>query len=126
MKEQILVFGVTDPELKKKLQRALMPLRLKVREVSPEECGQTIGEIAGVTAKEGQKDAPGTDPAGGVLSDPMLVFAGLTSGRLDQVLRSLRKNQIALPYKAVMTPSSQNWTPAKLLGELKKEHEMMH
>ena len=127
MREQILIFNADDSETKSRLRRALMPLRVRVRAVGETDYTKTIGEIAGLTPAPG-KNSASSDPDGNpaALSDPMMVFVGFSSARLDAALRSLRKNSVSIPYKAVLTESNAGWTPHALLAELKKEHAMTH
>lgn len=125
MHEQILIFSVEEKELKSRLRKALMPLHVRVRAVGAEECTKTIGEIAGLSPV-GEGGASDTGAESQSLSDPMMVFAGFSSAGLDAVLRSLRKNSVNIPYKAVLTESNAAWTPHALLEELKKEHSMTH
>jgi hypothetical protein len=138
MREQILIFNMENDDLKNRLRRALMPLRVRVRAVSESDYAKPIGEIAGLshnTNEEAAPDAsaasddgtmPGTDTGAASLTDPMMVFVGLSSARLDAVLRSLRKNSVSIPYKAILTESNAGWKPQALLAELKKEHAMTH
>lgn len=69
-------------------------------------------------------------PAGGVpaketLAGEMLVFAGVSGGRLDEVLAALREKKLRIPYKAVMTAMNRNWTVRQLHREIRAEHEAM-
>lgn len=127
MREQILIFQIRDSEMKSRLTRALLPLRVRVRAVAEKDYGKTIGEIAGVkSAADIRPDSGAEEESVSALSDPMMVFAGFTSARLDAALRSLRSHSVKIPYKAVLTESNASWTPAALLAELKKEHAATH
>ena len=109
-----------DSEEKQKLIRALLPLRVRLREVPPEEYGMPVGALAGIL-KEGKVSAE--EEAG--VTAPMLVMAGLTGARLDEVLLALRRNGLRIPYKAVLTASNQTWTGGQLFAELVQEHQKM-
>lgn len=132
MREMILLFQFEDRARKNKLLGALLPLRLKIKEIPQEDYGKPIGYLAGV--KEFVEDE--RDFSGGTqlsqeevlqekLSGEMLVMAGLNGDRVDQVLRALHKAGLSIPYKAVLTPSNQSWDAWELFAEVKKEHEAM-
>ena len=54
------------------------------------------------------------------------VFAGFSGGTLDAVLAALRKKQLRIPYKAVLTAANQGWTVRQLHREIQAEHEAMN
>ena len=57
----------------------------------------------------------------------MLVFAGLSDARLNQVLLALRRSKSGtFPYKAILTPTNQFWTAPECFAEIAREHELMH
>lgn len=57
----------------------------------------------------------------------MMVMAGLTSGQVDRVILALRKAGAGrIDYKAVLTPTNQNWNALKLYEELAGEHARMN
>lgn len=122
--------------------RALLPLRVKVKNIPPEDYDKQIGCLAGM--KGFQEDAEGASLSGGEeeqefsgkglkgeqtvpeeFPGEMLVMAGIAGNRLDQVLRAIRKTGISVPYKAVLTASNQSWNAWELFAEIKKEHEVM-
>lgn len=125
MKETILLFGFEEREKQRRLVRALLPLKLRVREVEKKDFGRPVGYLSG------EKDVLPADDGGDMGNDrsldgEMLLMAGLSSGRVDQVLHAIRKAGTGpIPYKAVLTGSNRNWNAYQLLEELKKEHESM-
>ena len=121
MKEAILLVHFTDRARRNQLVKALLPLRLPLKEIPQEDYGKRIGYLAGVK----ELGAEETQSLGEELSGELLVMAGLSGQRMDQVLRSFRKSGIYIPYKAVLTPSNQNWNVWELFEEIKKEHEKM-
>lgn len=122
MKEIILLFQF-DTERQQKLTRSLLPLKIRVKAVKPEELHLPIGYLAG------NKDILSeTEPDAGnkELDSEMIVMAGLSSTGIDAVLQAIRKSGIGpVPYKAILTPTNQHWDAAALLAELKREHELM-
>ncbi len=122
MKATILLFHFSDKDRRNKLTRALLPLRMKIREVSREDYLQLVGYLAG------KKDIPPLDETydGEELEGEMLLMAGLLGPQVDQVLKAVRKSGIGpVPYKAVLTSANQSWNALKLFQEIKSEHEQM-
>lgn len=122
MKETILLFHFSDKDRRNKLTRALLPLRMKIREVAREDYLQPVGYLAG------EKEIAPVEEIymGEELEGEMLLMAGLSSGQVDMVLKAIRKSGIGpVPYKAVLTASNQEWNAVKLFEEIRSEHEQM-
>lgn len=54
-----------------------------------------------------------------------IIFSGLSGKQIDAVLAELRKAEVSIPLKAVLTPSNQKWGIKKLTAELAKEREKL-
>lgn len=122
MEELALVYNMPDMAKRAKLGCALFAAGLPVKWVAKKDylkpVGQLVGEKLPFTA-EREYDGP-------ELSDTMLLFVGLSSGRIDTVLRILRESGMdPVPYKAVLTDTNRYWTSLMLFEELKKEHQAM-
>ena len=92
MRESILLFHISDKEVKKKVERALLPLRVRIRHIALKDYSQPLGMLAGLpdmTPSEETYD-------GEELSDTMIVFCGLSSQKLDQALHPLLDELLAL------------------------------
>lgn len=138
MKEQILLFAPIDAKQRTAVTKALMPQKFRVRCIDEVNFDQPVGLLAGLSADElaeiaasGQAMEPETgaelqsDSQPDAVDEPMLVFAGLSSKRLNLALQRLRAMGVRISYKAVLTPSNANWTAGQLLAELKAEHAAM-
>ena len=122
MKETILLFQITDKQTRLKVEMALFPLRVRIRYIEQEELNQPLGALAKI------KEIPPKDGlySGEPLPDSMIVFCGFDDKKLNQALLSLRKCGAGpFPYKAILTPTNQHWTPTECFLELKREHEYM-
>lgn len=119
MRELVLLFAFA-PERLAKVRRALLPLRFRLKAVERADYAQTLGALAGVEEpSEAAFD-------GEELPGEMLVMAGLTSGRMDQLLAALRKSGVGrIDCKAVLTETNRHWKPPALYTELRREHEAM-
>lgn len=54
-------------------------------------------------------------------SESLLLINGLSDKRLDKLLFELRRAEVAVDYKAVLTMSNSSWTLERLFSELRKE-----
>lgn len=72
----------------------------------------------------GSAATEGTVPAPAAQTPPsLLILCGLRDKRLDKVLFELRRADIPIDYKAVLTPSNQEWTVPELMKELQRERQ---
>ena len=55
----------------------------------------------------------------------MIVMAPESRQQMDAFLDGLRKAQIKVPYKAVVTPTNAMWTLRQLAKEIMEEHRRM-
>ena len=122
MRETILLFHFSDRDKRNRLARALLPLRIKIKEIPLEDYGRPVGFLAGIKELKADEELCNGDE----LSGELLVMAGLGSTRIDQVLRAIRKSGIKVPYKAVLTEANQRWNVWELFEEIKAEHERMN
>lgn len=82
--------------------------------------------VAEGTIPSGNAATEGTVPAPAAQTPPgCLVLCGLRDKRLDKVLFELRRADIPIDYKAVLTPSNQEWTVPELMKELQRERQAM-
>lgn len=122
MRETILLFHFSEKDRRNRLTRALLPLRMKIREVERKDYLQPVGYLAG-----NKEISPVEEEyTGEELEGEMILMAGLSSSQVDAVLKAVRKSGIGpVPYKAVLTPDNQEWDAIKLFREIKSEHEQM-
>ena len=133
MKETILLINFNDTVRRNQVKRALMPLRLRLKSVGPDQYDLPVGVLAGEKQNDPQKESsPAEDRKVDLeedrkedLTEELFVMAGLSSGRVDAVLAALRKAGIRIPYKAVMTATNQDWDVRRLYREICSEHEAM-
>ena len=129
MRECVLLFQF-EPEKQRKLAAQLLMARFRVKAVTAEEWDLPIGYLAGdkevVLDETETEEGPEAKVEDGAGRSPMIVMAGLTGQRVNAVLQAIRKAGIGpVPYKAVLTETNRTWKAARLLEELRKEHEEM-
>lgn len=115
-----LLFGSGEGPAAQTLRPLSALLGVRLRLVSEEEQGETIGFLC---ALEGFPRAQGA--AAERFTDEMLVLHALSDTQLDSLLRALRDQHISLPLKAVVTEENASWTALHLHEELAREHRAM-
>lgn len=123
MKEMILLFNLPDKAERRKVEMALLPLKVRLKYVRLEEYNQPLGVLADT------RDVPRAEGVyeGEDLADTLIVFSSLSGTHFDKALAALRKCGAGpFPYKAVLTPVNQFWTAPQCFAEIKKEHEQMN
>lgn len=100
------------------LVRTASSFGLKVRTVGPAELGARVGDLcAGHPVHAGEPLPSPTDHAA-------MIISGLRhdDGSLGHFVDEVRRGGAAIPLRAMVTPTSRDWTLDALLRELCEEH----
>lgn len=107
-----------------KLKSVLVRMGVRIKNISREQTGQTVGYLAGYDGYEETALAEGE--ALPVVEEEMLVMKNFSSRRIDELLARLRRAGVPkIGLKAVVTETNCGWTFYALYEELKKEREAM-
>lgn len=107
-----------------KMKGVLIRMGVRIKNVTAEQVGQTVGFLAGYEGFEETKAAG--DETLPVIGEEMLVMKNFTNRRIDELLAGLRRAGVPkINLKAVITETNCGWTFYALYEELKKEHEAM-
>ena len=120
MKKTVLLFNFDENRLPL-VKRAVMPLKTGIKVVEKKDFNQVLGYLAGIQgfqAIEGEVTA--------TFEDEMLIMAGFTRNDVDELLRSLRKHNVRIDLKAIMTPTNSLWNCVQIHDAVKADHEEMH
>ena len=118
MKATVLLINFKDKQKQQTIQRALLPLGVKMKVITQEEFGQPIGYLAGmkkIASLEMSEEKM-------ELEKEMLVFAAIDGDLLQYILQTLRKAGVPVDYKAVLTEHNLTWNCVQLYRELELEH----
>ena len=141
MEKLLLIHSTKEIQLQVKNVASRLKLALDI--ISEEYCGCRLKELAAGKYAQNPPDtvasdstvAEGTIPSGSAATEgtvpapaaqtppSCLVLCGLRDKRLDKVLFELRRADIPIDYKAVLTPSNQEWTVPELMKELQRERQ---
>lgn len=123
MRETVLIYNFTDKDRAGKLKIALLPMGVKIRIVKLEEYLKPIGVLAGLKEMEDK----GEEYRGTGFTDEMVVMAGFSSAKVDELILMLKKHGVGkINYKAILTDTNQYWNSMELYEEIKKEYEKMN
>ena len=140
--EKLLLIHSTK-EIQQQVKNVASRLKLALDIIPEEYCGCRLKELAAGKYAQNPPDtvasdstvAEGTIPSGSAATEgtvpapaaqtppSCLVLCGLRDKRLDKVLFELRRADIPIDYKAVLTPSNQEWTVPELMKELQRERQ---
>ena len=113
--EKLLVFHLDDNNLKK-LKQVTGALKIRVEEVPSSDYLKPLEMIVNKTV------SPLIQPfSGDVPSESLIVFCDFTEKKMDKLLNSLRRDQIAIDYKAVLTPTNKKWNVMRMYLEMQAE-----
>ena len=120
-----------------------------IRNISPQQVNQTVGMLVGVPGFEEKTDATAdtleanktnadalssANPAADTVKaspsqsipEEVLVLHQFSEQRLDALLHALRKANVRIALKAIVTEQNCGWTFYQLYEEIRQEHEKMH
>lgn len=113
--ETVLSYNVVG-EKSAKLEEAAGSLNMKHVPIPTDKAGETVGFLAGYSGFASN----GTEISA---EGECIIFSGITSKRLDVLLKALRDGGLDIPLKAVVTQHNQSRSIEWLLEELEKERK---
>lgn len=115
--ETILSYNIGEKAAK--LEEAAGSLNMKHVPIPADKAGETVGFLAGYSGFSSN----GTEISA---EGECIIFSGITSKRLDALLKAMRGRGLDIPLKAVVTQHNQNKSVEWLLSELAKEHKAIN
>lgn len=115
--ETILSYNIGEKAAK--LEEAASSLNMKHVPIPADKAGETVGFLAGYSGFSSN----GTEISA---EGECIIFSGITSKRLDALLKAMRGRKLDIPLKAVVTQHNQNKSVEWLLSELAKEHKAIN
>ena len=110
--EKILLFH-GDTETERKVRNVASRLKINMTSVSDPDPDCLLEDLA-----QGRVVSQDASPG---LETSLLLLCGLREKRLDKFLFELRREEVAVDYKAVLTPTNSTWTLQHLYLELERE-----
>lgn len=115
--ETILSYNIGEKT--EKLEETANSLNMKHVPIPADKAGETVGFLAGYSGFSSN----GTEISA---EGECVIFSGITSKRLDALLKAMRDRGLDIPLKAVVTQHNQNKSVEWLLSELAKEHQAIN
>ena len=113
--EKLLIFHLTDTEYQK-LEQIARSLKIPCLRVPDTSYNHTIETLA--TGKTNPLTVPFT---GKVPDESLLLMCDFSSQRMDKLLTEIRRKEIVIDYKAILTPTNKKWTVFQLMLEMYRE-----
>lgn len=115
--ETILSYNIGEKT--EKLEETANSLNMKHVPIPADKAGETVGFLAGYSGFSSNGTAISAD-------GECVIFSGISSKRLDVLLKAMRERGLDIPLKAVVTQHNQNKSVEWLLSELAKEHQAIN
>ena len=128
VKKEIVLYYCPEKDIQKgndsriaKLKAVLVRMGIRIKNITPDQTGQTVGYLAGI---EGFEERPSAEYP--LVEEEILVMKNFSSRKIDELLMNLRRSGVSkIALKAVITDTNSKWSFYELYQELKKEHETM-
>ena len=122
-RETVLYYSPEGNKNATKLKGVLVRMGIRIRNVSEDQLGETIGALLGL---EGFKEEENIDVAE-TIDQEVLVMHNFSGSRLDELLLGMRRAKVQkIDLKAIVTESNVGWSFYHLYEEIGAEHERMH
>ena len=120
--EMLLFYTPEATARTSRLKGVFVRLGIRIRNISPEQMGETIGYLAGMDGFEPAEEKT-EYPAP---EEEILVMKNFTSRRIDELILAIRKAGLQkIELKAVVTPTNAQWPFYKLYEEIREEREQV-
>lgn len=127
VKEMILYYTPGDKAHTPLLRGVAAQMGVKVKNLTPERCIQRIGYLLRMEGIERREVSANFQKYAPVMDEEMLVLAGFTEERLEELLENLKKAGVPkINLKAIVTETNAQWTAYQLYEQLKEEHTQMN
>ena len=103
-----------EPSRLLRISMTAMSLGIAVKEAAPSEWGQPLAALCGLEPMK--KQVPAVS-----VSEELIVFAFFTDELLNRFLAEMKKAQITVRLKAVLTPHNRCWNAGYLCAALQME-----
>ena len=110
--EKILLFH-GDTETERKVRNVANRLKMNMTSMSDPDPDSLLEALA--QGREVSQDVSANPEAS------LLLFCGLREKRLDKLLFELRREEVTVEYKAILTPVNRTWTLRHLYLEMQRE-----
>ena len=121
MRSIMLCYNLKGTKKGKKIAMIFGYLGYRVRQVEKSEYLKPIGVLAGIEEEKEESDAY----EGEGFDSEMLVMHAATEDMLDKALFLMRKENVRVDLKAMVTQNNKDWTSIALHEEIEKEHLYM-
>lgn len=124
--ETVLYYSPEKKPYEAKLKGVLVRMGIRIRNVSPDQIGETVGALAGLSGCEMAVEDTQEPSADCRIDEEVLVMHNFSGFRMDELFLNLRKAGVPkIALKAVVTETNCRWTFCHLYREIREEHEKM-
>lgn len=121
MRAKVLLYRLgEDTETGMRLRAVLREMKLLTLTVDESHLGETVGRLVSTNAAPVSSQPPEHAP-----QTEFMLLCALGDRQLDRLLAALRRADVSVPHKAVLTGHNRDWTLCKLIEEVAQEHALL-
>lgn len=126
-RETVLYYSPAGNKNATKLKGVLVQMGIRIRNVSEDQLGETIGALLGLEEFKEEEHAKENIDVAETIDQEVLVMHNFSGSRLDELLLGMRRAKVQkIDLKAIVTESNVGWSFYHLYEEIGAEHERMH
>lgn len=127
--EKLLFFG-TDTDTYQNIKQIANRLKLRCEQITPAYYTNTLEDIlcnnyqntpSPLVGNSGSANSNIINTISSKTSESLLLMCDLPDKRMDKLLFELRRANVQIDYKAILTPTNRKWTVLQLMLEMHKE-----
>ena len=116
---KLLLYNFNIKEKLSEIKASAFKSEITLVYVDKESYSLTVGYEAGIDGFKREASDEGSD-----FDEEMLIMCGLSGGEMNALLDALRRENVNIPLKAVLTETNAKWSSARLYKELSAERDM--
>ena len=126
-RETVLYYSPEGNKNATKLKGVLVRMGIRIRNVSEDQLGETIGALLVLEGFKEEEHAKENIDVAETIDQEVLVMHNFSGSRLDELLLGMRRAKVQkIDLKAIVTESNVGWSFYHLYEEIGAEHERMH
>ncbi len=126
-RETVLYYSPAGNKNATKLKGVLVQMGIRIRNVSEDQLGETIGALLGLEGFKEEEHAKENIDVAETIDQEVLVMHNFSGSRLDELLLGMRRAKVQkIDLKAIVTENNVGWSFYHLYEEIGAEHERMH
>lgn len=118
---KVLLFQCKNEQ---EIRQVLTPMKIPVKMIPEEYFHLTLGELEKGKFSAGNADVSVTGNETRYPAESLMVMCDVTEKQMNRLLTELRRREIRVDYKAMLTPTNRTWKVGQMYLEMARERAM--